>query len=70
MYRIQHNTLSGWEDAPGFEEYDHLPDAVFALAEFVQEVYVEHHEGYMEQPYIIENYRIMHGDTVVAQFGG
>lgn len=69
MYRIQHHTLSGWEDAPGFEEYNHLPDAVLALAEFVQEVYIEHHEGYIEHPYNIEDYRIIKDGTVFVTFG-
>lgn len=69
MYRIQHNTLSGWEDAPGFDEYNSLGTAVLVLAEFIHEVYTEHHEGYIEQPYNIEDYRILHGDTVVAHFG-
>lgn len=69
-YRIQHNTLGGWEDAPGFDEYNNLAAAVSGLAEFVQEVHTEASEGYIEQPYNIENYRIIHDGTVVAQFGG
>jgi len=69
MYRIQNYTLSGWEDDEGFEEFNTLGTAVLVLAEFIQEVYTAHKQGFLEQPYNIEDYRILHGDTVVAQFG-